>query len=350
MAFKVCRIPGDGVGHDVMQAAMIVLNAMNLPIEWIDADAGWCMWEKYENTVPPQTWEALQSSDACLFGAITSKPGIKGFKSAILQMRQKFDLYANLRPVKAFKGVSLNYRDDINLVIFRENTEDLYSGVEWHPVPEAIIKAHPGFARFAGKDFAVSARIISREGSQRIIRKAFEYARAMGHKSVTVVHKANVIRLTDGIFLEEAQKISKDYPEIEMWEVNVDAMCMWLIKQPQIYQTIVTTNMFGDIISDEAAQLVGSLGFASSGNIGDKYAIFEPTHGSAPKYAGQYKVNPVAMILSAKMMLEWLGLKPEAAKLEAAIAKTLEEGRVKTYDLGGSNTTLEMGEAIAKAL
>ena len=350
MTFKICRIPGDGIGVDVMKAGMIVLDAMNLPIEWVDADAGWCMWEKYGNTVPEQTWEVLKNTDACLFGAITSKPGIKGFKSAILQIRQKFDLYANIRPVKAFKGVPLNYRDDINLVIFRENTECLYSGIEWYPVPEEMFALHPGFERFRGKDISASLRVFSREGCRRIIKKAFEYAKSVGHKSVTAVHKANVIRLTDGMFLEEAQKIAKEYPEIELWEVNVDAMCMWLIKQPQIYQTIVTTNMFGDIISDEAAQLVGSLGFAASGNIGDKYALFEPAHGSAPKYAGQFKVNPTAMILSSKMLLDWLGLKSEAVRLENAVAKVLEKGEVRTYDLGGNNSTLEMAEAIAKEL
>ncbi len=350
MGYKICRIPGDGIGHDVMEAASLVLEQMNLDIEWNDTEAGWSCWEKYQNTVPEHTWKALESSQCCLFGAITSKPGIKGFKSAILQIRQRFDLYANVRPVKAFAGVPLNYRDDIDLVIFRENTEGLYSGVEFHPYPENLFDIHPGLERFKGKDVAVSFRIFTREGCNRIVRKAFEYAKEYGRKSVTAVHKANVIRLTCGMFLEEARKVAKEYPGIEFWEANVDAMAMWLIKNPQNYDVLVTTNMFGDIISDQAAQLVGGLGFASSANIGDAFALFEPTHGSAPKYAGQYKVNPMAMLLATKLMLEWLGEKEKARSLENGIARVLKEGKVKTYDLGGTSSTLEVARAVADNL
>ncbi len=347
--YKICRIPGDGIGKDVMDAAMIVADAVGLDVEWVDAEAGWGAWEKYHDTVPKDTWEKLESTDACLFGAITSKPGIKGFKSAILQIRQKFDLYVNLRPVKSFKGVPLNYRDDIDLAIFRENTEGLYSSVEFRPIPEELLK-YPGMEKYKNsRDNALSFRPFTREGCERIIRAAYEYAKEYNRRSVTLVEKPNVIRKTGGLFIEVGREIAQQYPEIETKEANVDAMAMWLIKNPQDYDVIVTTNMFGDIISDEAAQLVGGMGFAASGNIGEKYALFEPTHGSAPKYAGQYKVNPTAMILAFKMMLQWLGEKEKADRLERAIEKVLAEGKVKTYDLGGSNTTLEMAEAYAKA-
>lgn len=350
MGYKICRLPGDGIGHDVMKAAMIVWDKIPLDIQWVDAEAGWCMWEKYGNTVPEETWKALESTQCCLFGAITSKPGIKGFLSAILQIRQKFDMYINLRPFKAYPGVSLNYRDNIDMVMFRENSEDLYSGVEFYPAPEALFAMHPKMDRFKGKDVAVSCRVITREGCRRICEAAFKYAAENGRKRVTGVHKANVIRLSDGIFLEEFRKVAEKYPRIETTEENVDAVAMWLIKKPEFYDVIVTTNMFGDILSDEAAQLVGSLGFAASANIGEKYALFEPSHGSAPKYAGQLKVNPTAMLLSSKMMLDWLGEKEWAARLEAAIAKVLKEGKVRTYDLGGTNTTLEMAEEVVKNL
>ena len=350
MAHRICRIAGDGVGHDVMEAASLVVEALGLDLEWVDAEAGWCCWEKFKTTVPDGTWEALESSECCLFGAITSRPGIPGFRSAILQIRQRFDLYANVRPVKAYAGVPLNYRDDIDLVIFRENTEGLYSGVEWRPLPEEIIGLHPLLERFRGEEIAGSLRVFTRRGCRRIAEQAFEFAHRHGRKSVAAVHKANVIRETCGMFLEEVRAVARDYPAIELWEINVDAMAMWLIKQPQIYDVIVTTNMFGDIISDEAAQLVGGLGFSASANIGDRFALFEPSHGSAPKYAGQYKVNPMAMLISARMMLEWIGEDESAARLEAAIAKTLADGRVRTYDLGGSDSTLDVAREVARNL
>jgi isopropylmalate/isohomocitrate dehydrogenase-like protein len=350
MTHRICRIPGDGIGHDVMEATCLVLEKLGLDIEWVDAEAGWCCWEKYGNTVPEQTWRALEETECCLFGAITSKSGIPGFKSAILQVRQHFDLACNIRPIKAYKGVSLNYRDDIDMVIFRENTEGLYSGVEWDEVPDELFDLHPSMERFRGKQCAASLRIFTREGCERICRAAFEYAAKNGRKNVSAIHKANVIRETDGMFLDVAREVAKDYPDIEMWEANVDAMAMWLIKQPQIYDVLVTTNMFGDIISDEAAQLVGGLGFACSANVGATYALFEPSHGSAPKYAGQYKVNPMAMLLSTVMMLDWLGEADAARRFETAIARVLEEGKVKTYDLGGSNTTLEVAEEVARVM
>jgi len=198
------------------------------------------------------------------------------------------------------------------------------------------------------EDLAISTRIFTRKGCQSIIRQAFEYAKKHNRKSVTVVEKPNVIRETSGLMIREARIIAKDYPEIKLWETNVDAMCMWLVKNPQDYDVLVSSNMFGDIISDLAAQLVGGLGFAASGNIGDKYAVFEPTHGSAPKYAGQYKVNPTAMLLSVKMMLDWLGENQDSEKLLSAISDVIKEGKVKTYDMGGNNTSLEVTEEVIK--
>lgn len=350
MTYRICRIPGDGIGHDVMDAATIVVEALGLDMEWVDADAGWCMWEKYHNTVPEQTWKALESTDCCLFGAITSRPGIPGFKSAILQIRQRFDMYVNLRPFKAFPGNPLNYRDDIDMVIFRENTEGLYSGIEFHPVPPEMMQMHEGFRRFEGKEVIASLRVFTREGCRRICEAAFKYAKENDRKKVTAVHKANVIRLTDGVFLEEFRKVAEKYPDIETTEENVDAVAMWFIKNPQFYDVLVTSNMFGDIISDEAAQLVGGLGFAASANIGDNYALFEPSHGSAPKYAGQYKVNPMAMIQAVKLMCDWLGEREKGRCVQNAVAKVVREGKVKTYDMGGSNTTLEVARAVAENL
>lgn len=353
---RICRIPGDGIGHDVMEAATIVVDALGLDKEWVDADAGWCMWEKEQNTVPDATWKALESTDCCLFGAITSKPGIPGFKSAILQIRQRFDMYINLRPMKAYEGNPLNFMNPkginppIDMVIFRENTEGLYSGIEFHPVPEELKKMHPGFARFKDRELAASLRVFSRDGCRRIVEAAFKYAKDHGRKRVHGVHKANVIRETDGMFLEEFRDVAKQYPDIETTEENVDAVTMWFVKNPDFYDVIVTTNMFGDIVSDEAAQLVGGLGFAASANMGDTYALFEPSHGSAPKYAGQHKVNPIAMIKCITMMCNYLGEKEMADKVEGAIARIIKEGKVRTYDMGGSNTTLEVGKAIADAL
>ncbi len=238
--------------------------------------------------------------------------------------------------------------------MFRENTEDLYSGVEFFPTSDefraAIEKANSKMKRFANapaNELAISLRIITKRASRNIVTDAFEYARKYGKKSVTVVEKPNVIRETSGLFVRTAREVAKNYPEIQLGETNIDAMCMWLVKNPNDYSVLVTSNMFGDIISDLAAQLVGGLGFASSGNIGDNYAVFEPTHGSAPKYAGMFKVNPMATLLTVKLMLDWLGETSQADCLEGAIATVIKEGKVRTYDMGGKNTTLEIAQAVA---
>ncbi len=367
--YKIAWLPGDGVGNDVMDAAKIVLDTIDIDAEYIPGDVGWEFWKKEGDPLPERTIDLLKQVDCGLFGAITSKPKeeaekelsseLKGkgyvYSSPIVRLRQTFNLHTNMRPCKAFEGNPLNYRDDIDIVVFRENTEGLYAGVEFHPVPESVFKAlnenHPKMKKFEDTsldDLAISTRIFTRKACQNIVRQAFEYAEEYKRKSVTVVEKPNVIRETSGLMVREARKIAKEYPGIELWETNVDAMCMWLVKNPQDYDVLVSSNMFGDIISDLCAQLVGGLGFAASGNIGDKLAVFEPTHGSAPKYAGQYKVNPIAMINSVKMMLDWLGEKQKASKLDSSIADVIREGKIKTYDLGGNNTSLEVAEEIVK--
>jgi 3-isopropylmalate dehydrogenase len=263
-------------------------------------------------------------------------------------MRQLLDLYICLRPCKAFPGNPLNYRDTIDLVVFRENTEGMYIGVEFPRAPESFYQ-EPAMERIP-PDAAISIRSITPEGSRRIVRAAFEHAKKSGRRKVTAVHKANVLRATCGVFLEAARDVARDYPQVAFDTANVDAMCMWLLKNPENFDVIVTTNLFGDILSDLCAQLVGGMGFGYSGNIGDRYAVFEPTHGSAPKYAGMDKVNPIAAILAAGMMLEWLGEKGKAARIEQAVAQVIAAGDVRTYDLGGSASTTAMARATADVL
>jgi len=369
MAYKIALLPGDGVGSDVLEAAKGVLDAIGFEAEYTYGDIGWEFWCKEGNPLPDRTIDLLKSTDCGLFGAITSKPKdeaaselcseLRGkgivYSSPIVGLRQLFGLHTNVRPCKAYEGNPLNLRDDIDLVVFRENTEGLYAGVEWHPVPDEVTAAfatHPKFKRFAsvsGDDLAISTRIFTREGCRAILRDAFAYAQKHGYPTVTVAEKPNVIRETSGLMIREARAMVKDYPGIELWETNIDAMCMWLVKNPQDYGVLVSSNMFGDILSDLAAQIVGGLGFACAGNIGDDYAVFEPTHGSAPKYVGQNKVNPIATIRSAKMMLDYLGETEKAEKVEAAVTSTIREGRLQTYDMGGTTSTTEMAEAIAKA-
>ena len=369
--YRIAWLPGDGIGVDVLDATKIVLDKLELHADYIHGDIGWEFWCREGDALPERTIDLLENVDAAMFGAITSKPvkaaelelmpELQGkgliYRSPIVRMRQIFDLYTCLRPCKAYPGNPLNYKEDIDLVIFRENTEDLYAGVEFNPVPaelaEVLIKFSKPFAAFKDvplDELAISNKVITHKGSERILRAAFEFARAHGRKKVTVIHKANVLRATEGMFLNIAREVHQEFPEIEMDDANVDAICMWLLKNPKNYDVLVATNMFGDIISDLAAQLVGGLGFGCSGNIGKKLAVFEPSHGSAPKYAGMYKVNPIATILSAKMMLDWLGETEKGSALEQATAEVIKEGKVRTYDMAGSNSTLEMGEAIAAKL
>ena len=369
--YKIAWLPGDGIGVDVLDAAKIVLDELHLDAEYIAGDIGWEFWCREGDALPKRTIDLLRNVDAALFGAITSKPvkaaeaelvpELRGtglvYRSPIVRMLQLFDLYVCLRPCKAYPGNPLNYKESIDLVVFRENTEDLYSGVEFSPVPpelSTVLKSlsnnYQPFAGLAADQLAISCKVNTRQGSARIVRAAFEFARAHKRRKVTIVHKANVVRASDGLFLDAAREVAKGYPEIEMDEANIDAITMWLLKNPFNYDVLVAPNLYGDIISDLCAQMVGGLGFGCSGNIGETLAVFEPTHGSAPKYAGQHKVNPLATILTVKMMLDWLGEKEKGTRLELAVAQVIAEGRVRTYDMGGKASTLDMAHAVAAAL
>ena len=369
--YNIALLPGDGIGNDVMEAARIVLNKLNLDASYEFGDIGWEFWKSEGDPLPQRTINLLKRTDCCLFGAITSKPKEEAAKelspdlqekgytyfSPIVRLRQEFDLRTNLRPCKAYPGNPLNYRDDIDLVVFRENTEGLYSGIEFHTIPDILknqlFNLHPKmkiFEKIAVEDLAISCRIFTHQACRHIVDDAFKYAQKHGYKSVTVVEKPNVIRETSGMMVRAAREVAGAYPEIALWETNIDAMCMWLVKNPQDYGVLVSSNMFGDIISDLCAQLVGGLGFACSANRGESYAVFEPTHGSAPKYAGQYKVNPTAMLLTVKLMLDWLGEEEMADILDKAVARVIKEGKIRTYDMGGSNTSLELAEAVAERL
>ena len=369
--YRIALMPGDGVGVDVMDAACMVLDHLALDAEYIPTDVGWTFWCNEGDALPDRTVKIIKKCDCVLFGAITSKPKgeaakeltseLQGkdlvYRSPIVELRQLFDLYTNFRPCKAFPGNPLNYRDDIDIVVFRENTEGLYSGIEFFPFPDelrdAIRRRNQAIERFKdipGDEIAITLRVITKNGARRIVQKAFEYAQQFGYKTVTLVEKANVLRETSGLMSREAHSVATEYPDIKLQETNIDAQAMWFIKNPNDYGVIVTSNMFGDILSDLAAQLVGGLGFAASGNIGDDFAIFEPTHGSAPKHAGQYKVNPTAMLQAVKLMLNWLGEKDRAMALEAAIASIIADGKIRTYDMGGSASTMDMAGAVVRKL
>lgn len=381
--YKIAWMPGDGVGVDVMDATRVILDKLGFDAEYVPADIGWEFWCREGNPLPDRTIETLKSTDCALFGAITSKPreeadaeldpALRGkglsYFSPIVRLRQLFNLHTNLRPCKAFPGNPLNkLGDDIDLVVFRENTEGMYGGIEWFPLPKKIADAmadpEVGHAARMKKwyergleNVAVSTRVMSRQGCESICRQSFEYAKKFGRKSVTLVEKPNVLRETGGLITRVFREVAKDYEGIGAWEANIDAMTMWLIKNPNDYDVLVAENMFGDIISDLAAGLVGGLGFACAANIGDEYAVFEPTHGSAPKYVGKNVVNPIAMIMTAKMMMDWLGEDKHAAAIEGAVAEVVREGKVQTYDMKGvragtpgAASTTEMAEAIAGKL
>lgn len=377
--YLIAWMPGDGIGNDVMEACRIVLDAMKFDAEYRHCDIGWEFWCKEGNALPDRTIKALEGTTCGLFGAITSKPqdeakeelvpALKGkglvYFSPIVKLRQMFNLHTNLRPCKSYPGNPLNYRGTqmsnpgggdvmIDQVVFRENTEGSYGGVEFFPLPEpvyAALCANPKMKPWKDKgleNVALSTRIVSKQGCTSICRRAFEYAQKTGRKRVTLIEKPNVLRETGGLMTRCFRDVSRGYPDIWADEANIDAICMWMFKNPQEYSVLVAENMFGDIISDLCAGLVGGLGFAPSANMGDTYAVFEPTHGSAPKYVGQYKVNPIAMLLTAKMMLDWLKEDTKASRLEAAIARVIREGKVRTYDLGGKASTLDVAKEVAR--
>jgi 3-isopropylmalate dehydrogenase len=390
---SVVVMPGDGIGQVVLPEAVRVLEAAGFDADWVPADIGWEFWIREGNPLPQRTIDLIAEHKVALFGAITSKPKDAAarelaaelrdqghvYYSPIVGLRQRFDLDVSIRPCITFPGNPLNFirrgpggvveEPQVNAVIFRQNTEGLYGGVEWTNPPDnvwAALDSHPKFAAFRGvprEDLAVSTRIFTRAKCRRICEEAFAYAAAHGYASVTVCEKPNVIRETSGMMLDEGRAVQRSHPGIELWDTNIDAQMMWLTKNPEDYGVIVAGNMFGDIISDGFAGLVGGLGFAASANIGAEVGVFEPTHGSAPKYADLDPsiVNPVAMVLSAVMMLDWLGETEVAARVRDAVAAVIADGEVRTYDMlklrggpeaiaQGAATTTEMTDAIISKL
>lgn len=332
MSYKITLIPGDGSGPEVIAAAKRVVEATGVAIEWEQAEAGAAMIEKYGTPLPDETIESIRRNGVALKGPVTTPVGT-GFRSVNVAMRKIFDLYANVRPAKTYPGVISRY-DNIDLVVVRENTEDLYAGIE----------------HMVGEDAAESIKLITRKGCERIIRYAFDFAVREGRKKVTAVHKANIMKCTDGMFLDIARQIAKEYPQIEFNDSIVDAMCMRLVMHPEDYDVLVCPNLYGDIVSDLCAGLVGGLGLTPSANIGVSGAIFEPIHGSAPDIAGQHKINPTAAILSASLMLAHLGEAKAAADIEQAVTKVISEGKTLTQDMGGTASTEEFADAVIVAL
>lgn len=329
---KVTLIPGDGIGPDVTTAARRVIDASGAQIEWEVLEAGEKVLPVYGTPLPDHVLESIKKNRVALKGPITTPVG-KGFRSVNVTLRQELDLYACVRPAKSLPGIKTRY-ENVNLIIVRENTEDLYAGIE----------------HMVGKDAAESIKIITRAASERIVRFAFELARREKRRKVTAVTKANIMKLTDGLFLECARKVAADYPDIEFEEMLVDAMAMKLVQAPENYDVLVMPNLYGDILSDLAAGLVGGLGVAPGANIGDEVAIFEPVHGSAPKYAGMDKVNPLATILSGVMLLKHLGEFAAAERVMRGVTAVLSEGKTLTYDLGGTAKTSEMATAIIEKM
>ena len=390
----IVTMPGDGIGQVVLAETIRVLNAAGFKADYIESDIGWEFWRKEGNPLPERTIRLLEEHKIGLFGAITSKPKeeaaselspeLQGeglvYSSPIVGLRQHFNLDVCIRPCKTYKGNPLNFirrgkgntieEPGIDVVIFRQNTEGLYGGVEWHNPDKQVhdaLMTHPKFVKNFGSvpasELAVSTRIFTKKATERILRAAYSYADKYGYKSVTVCEKPNVIRETSGMMFRMAKEIRKAFPHIELWNTNIDAQMMWLTKNPENYGIIVAGNMFGDIVSDGFAGLIGGLGFACSANIGEEVAVFEPTHGSAPKYAG-YEVsivNPVAMIASACMMLDHIGENEISAKIRNAVAEVIAEGKVRTYDMmkmkgkpdvikEGAASTQQMAEAIIQKL
>jgi isocitrate dehydrogenase (NAD+) len=358
MAHRVTLIPGDGTGPELTEATRRVLEATGVAFDWDVREAGVDVMESAGTPLPDETLESIKTNKVALKGPITTPIGT-GFRSVNVALRHELGLYACLRPCKTYEGVRSRY-DNVDLVIVRENTEDLYAGIEYEagtPEAEQVIAELNGMQKkqiAAGSGISVKA--ISREGSERIIRFAFEYARAHGRKRVSCVTKANIMKFTDGLFLDVFRGVAKDYPEIEPWENLVDAICMGLVQRPEEFDVLVLPNLYGDIVSDLTAGLVGGLGVAPGGNIGPVTAVFEATHGSAPKYKGQNKVNPTAMILSGKLMLEHLGEADAARRLEGAVAAVIAEGDRVTYDMKPSRDdptavgTSEYADAIIERL
>lgn len=393
----IVAMPGDGIGKAVLDETIRVLEAAGFEANYVEGDIGWEFWKSEGNPLPDRTLKLIEEHKIGLFGAITSKPKDEAFNelspelqdkglvyaSPIVRLRQHFGLDICMRPCHTYKGNPLNFirrgqgdsieEPEVDVVIFRQNTEGLYGGVEWSDPPEHVYEAlmtHPRFVKNFGdvpkNEISVSTRIFTKNGTERILRAAFEHAKEYGYKSVTVCEKPNVIRETSGMMYKMAQQIQEaDYPDIQLWNTNIDAQMMWLTKNPEDYGVIVAGNMFGDIVSDGFAGLIGGLGFACSAqfNPDSGVGVFEPTHGSAPKYADYETsiVNPIAMIESACMMLDFINEKEISAKIRKAVSEVIAEGKVRTYDMAkmrgtadvinkGAATTVEMADAIIAKL
>jgi isocitrate dehydrogenase (NAD+) len=328
MSYRITLIPGDGIGPEVTAAARMVIEASGVEIDWDVVDAGEIVIEKYNTPLPEHVIDSIKTNKIALKGPITTPVG-KGFRSVNVTLRQALKLYANVRPVKSYEGVPSRY-SDIDLVIVRENTEDLYAGIE----------------HMVGEDAAESIKIITRPASERIAKFAFDLAKKEGYKKVTAVHKANIMKCTDGLFLKCAKNISENYNDVQFEDVIVDAMCMKLVLNPEKFDVLVMPNLYGDILSDLSAGLVGGLGLVPGANIGKEAAIFEPVHGSAPDIAGKNIANPTATILTGVMMLRYLGEFSAAKKIEEAVEYVLKQGKFVTQDLGGQTGTLEYAKII----
>jgi isocitrate dehydrogenase (NAD+) len=330
--YDITLIPGDGIGPEIVSAARRVIDATGVKINWLVQEAGAAQIEKYGTPLPECVIDSIRQTGVALKGPITTPIG-GGFRSVNVALRKAMDLYANLRPAKSYPNIPSHF-DNVDIVVVRENTEDLYAGVE----------------HMVGKDAAESIKIFTREGCQRILRFAFDYAVQNDRKKVTAVHKANIMKCTDGLFLEEARKMALNYPDIAFEEMIVDAMCMKLVSVPENYDVLVLPNLYGDIVSDLCAGLVGGLGVAPGANIGKDIAVFEAIHGSAPRRAGQDLANPTAIILSGMMMLRYLGEKDAANMIEDALVRVASSGQHLTYDLGGSTGTQEFADVLIAAM
>ncbi len=358
MSYRVTLVPGDGTGPELTEATRRVLEATGVEFDWDVQHAGIDMMEEAGTPLPEATLESIRANKVALKGPITTPIGT-GFRSVNVALRHELGLYACLRPCKSYPGVRSRY-DGVDLVLVRENTEDLYAGIEYEAgTPEAeqvIAELNKLQSKQIRSGSGISIKSISREGSERIIRFAFEYAREHGRRRVSCVTKANIMKFTDGLFLDTFRDVAQEYPEIEPWENLVDAVCMGLVQRPEEFDVLVLPNLYGDIVSDLTAGLVGGLGVAPGGNIGPDSAVFEATHGSAPKYKGQNKVNPTAMILSGKLMLDHLGERDAAQRLEDAVAAVIAEGERVTYDMKPSRDdptavgTAEYADAIIEKL
>jgi len=335
MQHKVTFIPGDGIGPEVAEAARRVLEATGVKFQWDTVIIGSQAQDKFGTPLPDQALQSIRKNKVAIKGPVTTPIGT-GFRSVNVALRQTLDLYACLRPYKVYPGIKTPFKG-VDIVVVRENTEDLYAGIEFargdSGTKQLLALVHDTTGREIREDSAVSLKVISQTASRRIVKFAFEYARQNGRKKVTAIHKANILKFSDGLFLDTAREVAKEYNDIEFGDMLVDATCMELVRKPHMFDVLVLPNLYGDIISDLCAGLVGSMGVAPGANIGDEAAIFEPTHGSAPKYAGQNKANPVATMLSGVMMLRYLGEKDSADKLESAIAEIIAEGKNVTYDL-----------------